>query len=129
MRKSNAVTLVILGIALTGCSRGPVWDREAAIPKDPCAKETFDPDRCQDAVRRQGYHYGGAWYPMFYSQPYQSYYGSHMSYANSGGRIVPVIPQAYGPTFRAPSIGSRVTGGTVTRGGFGSSFSSHGVSS
>lgn len=113
MKKSGAIPLSLVtavAATLTGCYRRPGID--------PCAPATFNEFACQEAVSSGGYHYNGTWYPMTYSHPYPYYYESYHTYVGRGGAVRSV-----------PSTSYVRPGGTVTRGGFGSSGSRFGGSS
>jgi len=95
---------------LGGCSH--------TVGIDPCARETFNELACQEAIRNGGYHYNGSWYPMTYSYPYPYYYDSYHTYVIHGGAVRSVPSESYVRP-----------GGTVTRGGFGTSGTRFGGSS
>lgn len=54
---------------------------------DPCEQATFNPQACQMAMGAGGYNYGGMWYPMVYSHPYNYYYGGYHTYVVHGGVV------------------------------------------
>jgi hypothetical protein len=109
MKKSAQVTLtVVAAMAMAACSR----ER-----RDPCEAATFNEQACNEAIRNRGYHYGGRWYPMYYSHPYPYYYDMYQGHVARGGSVRAAPPGSYS----AP----RSSG--VTRGGFGSFGSSHSV--
>src|SRR5512133_342420 len=111
MKKSAKITLtVVAAVGMAACQRSR---------RDPCDSASFDAGVCQDAVRNGGYHYHGTWIPMVYSHPYPYYYDSHSQYVSRGGAMRPAESGAY-----ARPGGS----GSVTRGGFGATGSSHGSS-
>jgi hypothetical protein len=130
MKKSGKVGLVLLAaLGLASCTRRQqatmVWDD---VPRDPCSQEYFDETLCRSAVSNRGYHYGGHWHPMVYSNGYSHYYDRHQSFLNRGGTYVATPREVYSAGFKAP------TKGTVVRGGFGTtarsfSYSSSGTSS
>ncbi len=110
MKKSAGITLtMVAAMGMVACNR----ER-----RDPCEAASFDEQACNEAVRQGGYHYNGRWFPMYYSHPYPWYYDSYRSYVSHGGTVHSAAPGAY----RAPSGSS-----SVTRGGFGSTGSSHSV--
>jgi hypothetical protein len=101
MKKSTKVTLTaVTAMALASCGRSR---------RDPCDQASFNEMACQEAVSRGGYHWGGTWYPMVYHYPYRTY-------VSRGGRVYSAPASSYA----RPSSSSG-----VTRGGFGSSGSSH----
>jgi hypothetical protein len=109
MRKSSKITVaVVAAMGMTACNRERV---------DPCEAATFNEQACNDAVRNHGYHYRGAWVPMYYSHPYPYYYDSYRGYVARGGAVRSATPNVYS----APSPHSS----GVSRGGFGSTGSSH----
>jgi len=113
MKKSGAIPLSLVtavAAVLSGCSR------RAGI--DPCSQQTFNELACREAISAGGYHYNGTWFPMTYSYPYPYYYDSYHTYVSRGGVVRP-----------APSGSYVRSGGTVNRGGFGSSGSRFGGSS
>lgn len=103
MKKSTKVTLtVVAAMGLTACHRRA----------DPCEATYFDAQACENAVRSGGYYWRGAWVPMIYHNPYPYYYDSYRNHIQRGG------------TVRAAPSGSYTNPG-VSRGGFGSTGSSH----
>jgi hypothetical protein len=109
MRKSVQVTLTVVAtVALAGCNRRRL---------DPCDSATFNEMACQQAVQSGGYYWNGSWFPMVYSHPYPYYYDHYHSYVSRGGSVVSAPGTSYGRP-----------GGSVVRGGFGSSGEAHGVS-
>ena len=111
--KRSSLAALGFGLALAGC--GP--ERQAP---DPCAKETFDQQACEQAIRDRGYYSYGHWVPMSYSHPYPYYYGQYGSYISNGGaRPAAPPPAAYAKP--APSgSGSAPAASSISRGGFGS---------
>jgi hypothetical protein len=108
MKKSTKVSLtVVAAMALASCGRSR---------RDPCEQGSFNEMACQEAVRSGGYHWGGAWYPMVYHYPYPYYYDTYRTYVSRGGRVY----SAPAGSYARPSSSSG-----VTRGGFGSTGSSH----
>ncbi|MEO8594260.1 MAG: hypothetical protein ABI759_13150 [Candidatus Solibacter sp.] len=108
MKKSTQVTLtVVAAMALASCGRSR---------RDPCDQSYFDDVACQEAVRSGGYHWGGAWYPMMYHYPYPYYYDHYQTYVRGGGRVNRAPTGSYARPSSSPG---------VTRGGFGSTGSSH----
>ena len=108
MRKSATITLsLVAAMGMVACNRNR---------PDPCEAASFDEQACNNAIRDHGYHYNGTWVPMYYSRPYTYYYDSYRNYVARGGPV----RSAPSSVYSAPSS----TGG-VTRGGFGSTGSSH----
>jgi hypothetical protein len=106
MRKSAKVTLTIVAaLGMAGCNRHR---------QDPCDAGTFSEESCQEAVRRGGYYWRGAWVPMVYSNPYPYYYDAYRRRVDGGG-VVHVAPPG---SYAHPS---------VTRGGFGSVGAGRGI--
>jgi hypothetical protein len=106
MKKSASVTVTIVAaMGMAACSR----ER-----RDPCEAATFNEQACNDATRQGGYHYGGRWVPMYYSHPYPYYYDMYRGHVARGGSV----RAAPSGSYSAPS---------ATRGGFGSTGSSHSV--
>ena len=107
MKKSSQVRLTLLAtMALAGCSR----------PYDPCRRETFNAEACQQSLQNGGYYYHDTWYPMSYGHSYPYYYNRYAYYYSNGGSI----SSAPAGSYSAPA-------GGVTRGGFGS-IGAHGGS-
>lgn len=123
MKKASSITLVLVpALWLMGCRNSPSnntaqqsTSKSAAAqdPKDPCNSSYWDDTRCEEAVRRGGYHYGGTWWPMVYPYPFSLYRRNYEGFMRSGGVRTPVPTEQYSPSYRAPG---------VSRGGFGSSF-------
>jgi len=108
MKKSAQITLtVVTAMALASCGRSR---------RDPCDQASFNEMACQEAVSNGGYHWGGSWYPMVYHYPYPYYYDTYRTYVSRGGRV----SSAPAGSYARPSSSSG-----VTRGGFGSTGSSH----
>src|SRR6185369_12232162 len=129
MKKSTRVTLtVVAAVGLASCGRRRM---------DPCQPSYFNQQACQEAIDGRGYYWGGTWYPMVYSHPYPYYFDSYRSYTSGGGRVYTAPSEAYRRSTTTSSGGSSATGSSssstpssgVTRGGFGSTGSSHGSSS
>jgi hypothetical protein len=122
LKRSSAVplTLVPAIAAVVGC--GP--SQPSAAEADPCLPATYQQQICEQAVRQQGYHYGGGWYPHVYAMPALFYFNGYSRYVASGGRVRMMSPSAYSPSVG----GSRVSGQrtTVVRGGFGGIGSARG---
>src|SRR5262249_39166067 len=107
MKKSTKVTLTIVAaVGLASCGRSR---------RDPCERAYFNDFACQEAIRSGGYYWGGSWVPMRYSYPYPYYYDSYRTYVSSGGRGYSSPSNRY----------ARPSSSGVTRGGFGSTGSSH----
>jgi hypothetical protein len=107
MKKSAKVTLtVVAAVGLASCGRR----------RDPCESAYFNDVACQEAIRNGGYYWNGSWVPMRYSYPYPYYYDHYRSYTSGGGRVYAAPATTYGRPNSSPS---------VTRGGFGSTGSSH----
>ena len=107
MKKSTKVTLTaVTAMALASCGRSR---------RDPCEQASFNEMACQEAVRSGGYHYGGTWYPMVYHYPYPYHYDTYRTYVSRGGRVNAAPSSSY----------ARPSSSGVTRGGFGSTGSSH----
>jgi hypothetical protein len=107
MKKSTKVTLTIVAaVGLASCGRSR---------RDPCERAYFNDLACQEAIRSGGYYWGGSWVPMRYSYPYPYYYDSYRTYVSTGGRWYSSPSSSY----------ARPSSSGVTRGGFGSTGSSH----
>ena len=109
-RFASLALVAACGFALAGCSRGP--------DGDPCNQTTFSDSSCQVAVRRHGYFYYGAWYPMAYAYPYSHYYGGYRTYVAGGGTVRSPGASVYSPSYSGshPSSGSgtvRGIGGSI----------------
>ena len=112
MKKSSKVTLTIVAVVgLASCGRSR---------RDPCDRAYFNELACQEATRSGGYFWGGVWVPMMYRNPYPYYYDQYRGYVSRGGRVTA------SPSSRYARPSSTATPG-VTRGGFGSTGSSHSV--
>ncbi|HKE21128.1 MAG TPA: hypothetical protein VKB88_01995 [Bryobacteraceae bacterium] len=110
MRKPVEVALTVVAtVAMASCGRQRV---------DPCAAATFNEQACQNAVTGGGYYWNGSWYSTSYSHAYPYYYDQYHSFISRGGTVVSAPGTSY----------SRPSGGTVVRGGFGSSGEAHGGS-
>jgi hypothetical protein len=110
MKKSANITLtVVAAAAMAACNRRPI---------DPCEAATFNEQACNEAVRSGGYNYHGSWVPMRYSYPYPWYYDSYRTYVSRGGTVRSAPHSVYSPGSSSSS---------VSRGGFGSTGSSHSV--
>ena len=110
MRKSAKITITaVAALGMAACNRERL---------DPCEAASFNEQACNEAVRNHGYHYQGAWVPMYYSHPYPYYYDSYRGYVARGGSVRSASPNAYSSSGSSHSSG-------VSRGGFGSTGSSH----
>jgi len=115
MKRSSQVTLtVVAAIGLAGCGRR----------YDPCDERSFDAVACGDAIRGGGYYWNGSWVPMTYSHPYPYYYDAYRVRVSRGDPVVSVPGKTYGRPAGGADAGH--SGGTVTRGGFGSTGAGHG---
>jgi hypothetical protein len=122
LKRSSAVplTLVPALAAVVGC--GP--SQPSAAEADPCLPATYQQQICEQAVRQQGYHYGGGWYPHVYAMPALFYYNGYSRYVARGGRVRAVSPSTYSPTIGGGGVSTPRT--TVVRGGFGGIGGAHG---
>jgi hypothetical protein len=112
MKKSSKVTLTIVAmVGLASCGRSR---------RDPCDSPYYNDLACQDAIRSGGYYWGGSWVPMRYSYPYPYYYDHYRTFVGHGGHVISTPSTSYA----RPSSSSSSSSG-VTRGGFGSTGSSH----
>lgn len=100
---------VVAAMGLASCSRGR---------RDPCEAATFDEPSCQQAVQNGGYYWRGGWVPMRYGNPYPFYFDAYRSHVSRGGAVVAAPAGSY-----AHPSGSA----GVSRGGFGSIGSGHGI--
>lgn len=121
MKRSSQVTLtVVAALGLAGCSRR----------YDPCDERSFDATACADAVRGGGYYWNGSWVPMHYGHPYPYYYDSYRSRLSRGGPVTTAPVGSYArPAGSTPGAGGSEAahpGGSITRGGFGSTGAGHG---
>lgn len=117
MRKSAKVTLTIVAaMGLAACNRR----------QDPCNQATFNEQACQDAVRSGGYYWRGSWVPMMYHNPYPYYYDSYRGYVSRGGTVHAAPGVTYGRPSDTSGAGHTSSPG-VSRGGFGSIGSGHGI--
>jgi hypothetical protein len=109
---STAVPLSLVPAlaALVGCTPS----QPALAAADPCLPASYNQQVCETAVQRQGYYYGGAWYPHVYAYPPLFYYNGYSRYVSSGGRVRVLSPSTY-----EPHIGASAPRSTVVRGGFG----------
>jgi hypothetical protein len=103
MKKSASITVTVAAAMGIACNRQR---------PDPCEAATFNEQACNEAVRNHGYHHNGTWVPMFYSHPYPYYYDNYRGYLSRGGSV----RSAPAGTYSSPG---------VSRGGFGSTGSSH----
>lgn len=122
LKRSSAVplTLVPALAAVVGC--GP--SQPSAAEADPCLPATYQQQICEQAVRQQGYYYGGGWYPHVYAMPALFYYNGYSRYVASGGRVRVLSPSSYTPSVSGGRAAASRT--TVVRGGFGGIGSARG---
>jgi hypothetical protein len=109
IKRSAAVplTLVPALAAAVGCGGGPAL---SAAEADPCLPQNYAQQVCEAAVQRQGYHYGGMWYPHVYAYTPLFYHNGYSRYVSSGGRVRAISPSVYSPN---------ASRSAVVRGGFG----------
>lgn len=110
MKKSSNIQLLFLNslvLSAVACDN-------AAPTVDPCHQQTFNQQACEVATQNRGYHYHGAWIPMFYPSPYPFYLARHNSYVARGGTVYSVPAANYAQQYR--SLDSRATAyaGVVT---------------
>jgi hypothetical protein len=122
MKRSSKVTLtVVAAMGLAGCARR----------YDPCDSQYFNAVACSDAVQGGGYFWHGTWFPTRYQYAYPYYYDSYQRHVSGGGRVFGTPPGTYAHPAAVGGAAaggvSAPSGGTVTRGGFGSTGSGHGA--
>ena len=107
-KRSAAVplTLVPALAAAIGCGGPSLSPAEA----DPCLPQNYAQEVCETAVQRQGYHYGGVFYPHVYSYAPLFYYNGYSRYVSTGGRVRSISRSVYSPN---------ASRSAVVRGGFG----------
>jgi hypothetical protein len=114
MKRSSQVTLTLVtAIGLAGCGRR----------YDPCDERSFDAVACTDAIHGGGYYWNGSWVPMSYTHPYPFYYDAYRTRVARGDTVISVPGKTYG---RPSGANAGHSGGSVTRGGFGSTGAGHG---
>lgn len=116
IKRSRAVPLALVPALAAAVGCGP--SQPSAAEADPCLPDSYQQPMCETAVQRQGYYYGGAWYPHVYAYPALMYYNGYSRYVGSGGRVRVLSPSAYEPGAAGRMSGSGARTTTV-RGGFG----------
>lgn len=103
MKKSTNIQLLFLNSLVIGAAACD----DAPPPVDPCSTKTFNQATCEVAVQDRGYHYHGAWIPMFYPNPYPFYFNGYNSYVARGGTVYSAPRSAYERSYR--SLNSRAS--------------------
>ena len=129
MRRPSHIATPLLAAAalsiLTGCR--PKEMQRCVDENNRVVDEKLCEGQPQQVMHQQPNGHGG-FIPLFIPM-YRNYYGGGGGYgvgsSVSGGGFQPQPGRNYAPASRSGFFG-RLGGGSVTRGGFGSSFGSHG---
>ncbi len=128
-RPSHIVTPLLAAAAmsiLTGCR--PKEMQRCVDENNHVVDEKLCAGQPQQVVHQQSDGHGG-FIPIFIPM-YRNYYGGGGGYGVGsgvfGGGYVPQPGRSYAPASRSGFFGSLGRGGSVTRGGFGSSFGGEG---
>lgn len=114
MKRSLAVGIPA-GMSLVGCTSPPP-------PRiDPCDKQVFDTQACEQAIANRGTWNGGVWIPFVWGSSLAWYAARHREYVGAGGRVT-ALPRGYyaqgwrPPTERLEAMrASPAVGGFVVR--------------
>lgn len=110
-KSSSRVTLVLVGLAVAGCAREPDMKRDVYASKEDCLADWGNkPQDCEPATDRPRHSNGGF---FFYGPMYSAMSRGGLGWTGSGIR----------PGSRAVESASAPSrsGGSISRGGFGSS--------
>lgn len=127
-RSSASITLVLIGTALaSSCSRTEVPARDVYSKLENCRADWNNETECEPV--RDGRYPGGYFYGPRYFPPIGS--GGRITRSPNADDVAELPRSASGSTSSSSTTRSRPSsgGGSVSRGGFGSSASSHGASS
>ena len=111
MKKSSSIQLLFLNslvLSAVAC------DQPSPPGVDPCFEQTFNTAACEVAVQNRGYHYHGAWVPMFYPSPYPFYLNRHTSYVARGGTVYSAPSSMYAQSYRSLDARANAYAETVT---------------
>jgi hypothetical protein len=124
LKRSSAIPLSLVPAlaALVSCDSS----QPSAAEADPCLPAAYQQQICEQAVQKQGYYYGGAWYPHVYTMAPLYYYNGYSRYVATGGRVRVLSPSRYSPSVGEGHAAMPRT--TVVRGGFGGIGGAHGFS-
>lgn len=103
MKKTKAISLGAYS-AIAGAVAGCGGEEVKRVGVDPCQPATFVAAACQTAISNHGYHYGGAFFPMFYPSPYMGYFGGYNTYVARGGQIYSPNQSLYGRSYTPTSV-------------------------
>jgi hypothetical protein len=96
VKRSLLVTLPV-GVSLVGCGPEPM----AGI--DPCDRQAWDTQACEQAVANRGTFNGGVWIPYLYARPFAYYAAQQAAFARGGGRSTALPPGYFTQGWRSTS--------------------------